>query len=90
MLNCPAKQDGSEVVPVINQLIDSVPFDAVAYTLDWHPENHCSFIENINLRRLSANSPVIFFFVMYKFFQILPKILIIFVYLLEKRQHKSL
>lgn len=44
---------------MINQLIDSVPFDVVAYTLDWHPEDHCSFIENVHKRGLSANSPVL-------------------------------
>ena len=56
--NCPAKQDGAEVVPVINQLLKNVPFDVIVYTLDWHPENHCSFIENLHLRKLSAKSPV--------------------------------
>lgn len=56
--NCPAKQDGAEVVPVINNLIESVPFDAVAYTLDWHPEEHCSFFENVHMRKLSDKSPV--------------------------------
>lgn len=58
--NCPAKQDGAEVVPVINELIDTVPFDAVAYTLDWHPQDHCSFIDNVNMRKLSDKSPVSF------------------------------
>jgi nicotinamidase-related amidase len=41
LLRCEAKQDGVEVVPVINQLIDSVPFNVIAYTLDWHPADHC-------------------------------------------------
>ena len=58
--NCPAKQDGGEVVPVINHLIDTIPFDVIVYTQDWHPQNHCSFIENVHLRKLSENSPVIF------------------------------
>lgn len=57
LINCPAKQDGAEVVPVINELIDTVPFDAVAYTLDWHPQDHCSFIDNVNMRKLSDKSP---------------------------------
>lgn len=56
--NCPAKHDGSEVVPIINSLISSVPFDTIAYTLDWHPEDHCSFFENVNLRKISEKSPV--------------------------------
>jgi nicotinamidase-related amidase len=56
---CPAKQEGSEVVPIINNLIQTIPFDLIAYSLDWHPANHCSFIENVNLRKLSKYSPVI-------------------------------
>jgi len=37
---------GDEVVPVINELIEKNNFDLIVATLDWHPENHCSFIEN--------------------------------------------
>ena len=55
--NCPAKHNASEVVPCINHLIDTVPFDVIVYTLDWHPADHCSFIENVHLRKLSENSP---------------------------------
>jgi nicotinamidase-related amidase len=55
---CAAKQDGAEVVPVINNLLDSVPFDSVVYTLDWHPEDHCSFVENVHKRKISSNSSV--------------------------------
>ena len=58
LLNCPAKHDASEVVPCINHLIDTVPFDVISYTLDWHPANHCSFIENLPSRKLSKNSEV--------------------------------
>ena len=58
LLNCPAKHDASEVVPCINNLIETVPFDVVAYTLDWHPANHCSFIENVSTRKISKNSLV--------------------------------
>ncbi|PWN07520.1 bifunctional nicotinamidase/pyrazinamidase [Rhodohalobacter mucosus] len=36
-----AVPDGDEVVPVINQLIDT--FDIVIQTQDWHPEGHHSF-----------------------------------------------
>ena len=56
--NCPAKQDGGEVVPVINHLIDTIPFDVIVYTQDWHPKDHCSFIENVHLRKLNKFSPV--------------------------------
>ena len=58
LINCPAKQDAREVVPCINHLLDTVPFSAIAYTLDWHPENHCSFIENVTKRKLSKHSRV--------------------------------
>ncbi|CAF1077151.1 unnamed protein product [Adineta steineri] len=44
--NSPARQDGAEVIPIINKLIKTVPFDVVAYSLDWHPKNHISFINN--------------------------------------------
>lgn len=55
---CPAKQNGEEVIPVINYLLETVPFDTIVYSLDWHPKDHCSFIENLNLRKLDKNSPV--------------------------------
>jgi len=37
---------GDEVVPVINELIEKDDFDLIVATLDWYPENHCSFVEN--------------------------------------------
>lgn len=54
----PSGQDGYEVIPFINDLIRTVPFDAIVYTYDWHPADHCSFIENIGQRKLALNSPV--------------------------------
>lgn len=57
---CPAKQDGANVVPAINRLLDEVKFDAIAYTQDWHPSNHISFIENLAMRKISDRSRVIF------------------------------
>jgi nicotinamidase-related amidase len=56
--NCEAKQEGGEVLPFINELIDTVPFNVITYTLDWHPADHCSFIENVKIRKLSKKSPV--------------------------------
>lgn len=54
--NCPAKQNGAEVVPVINELINSNFFDVVAYSSDWHPTDHISFFDNLHLRsHLLAN-----------------------------------
>jgi nicotinamidase-related amidase len=46
-----AGQDGAEVIPIINYLIRTIPFDAIVYTHDWHPRNHISFFENLESRR---------------------------------------
>lgn len=51
MSNSPAHQDGAEVVPIINRLIQTISFDVIVYTLDWHPRNHISFYENLESRR---------------------------------------
>merc|ERR1711981_536187 len=56
--NCPAKQDGEEVVAPINKLIETCPFDLICYSLDWHPADHVSFVENINMRKLDPSSPI--------------------------------
>ncbi|RWS22813.1 pyrazinamidase/nicotinamidase-like protein [Leptotrombidium deliense] len=51
--NTPAHQDGADVVPVINSLIETgVPFTTIVYTQDWHPDNHISFVENVKLRKV--------------------------------------
>jgi nicotinamidase-related amidase len=47
-----------KVVEPINRLLDSVEFDCVYYTLDWHPENHISFVENVANRKLHSTSSV--------------------------------
>ena len=56
--DCPAEEEGADVVPVINQLIESCDFDIVVYSLDWHPKNHISFIENVSCRKLHHSSKV--------------------------------
>ncbi|CAG9793192.1 unnamed protein product [Diatraea saccharalis] len=56
---CNAQQDGSEVVEPINRLLETVPFDAVFYSLDWHPPDHVSFIDNVHMRELHPSSPVV-------------------------------
>ncbi|XP_077983755.1 uncharacterized protein LOC144438550 [Glandiceps talaboti] len=56
--NCPAGQDGGEVIPLINKLIEEIDFDVIAYTRDWHPANHISFFENLKLRELAPSSPI--------------------------------
>ena len=42
----------------INKLVDSVPFDVYCYSLDWHPTDHLSFVDNISNRKLDVTSPV--------------------------------
>lgn len=37
--------------------MDRNNFELVVYTLDWHPSDHISFIENVNKRRLHCSSP---------------------------------
>lgn len=56
--NCSAQHNGIEVIEPINRLLDTVQFDAVFYSLDWHPPDHVSFIDNIHLRPLHPSSPV--------------------------------
>ncbi|XP_050439318.1 nicotinamidase [Adelges cooleyi] len=56
--NCSAQQNGLEVIEPINQLLDTVNFDSVFYSYDWHPTDHISFIENLSLRKLDSSSPV--------------------------------
>lgn len=51
LINGPAKQDGAEVVPVINNLLDECNFNVVVYTQDWHPIDHIGFHDNLHLRK---------------------------------------
>ncbi|XP_037087111.1 uncharacterized protein LOC119107683 isoform X2 [Pollicipes pollicipes] len=57
--NCPAGQKGDEVIPVINLLLETVKFDVVAYSLDWHPSDHISFITNVANFPMHSSSTVI-------------------------------
>lgn len=56
--NCSAQQNGLEVIEPINHLLKTVKFDAVFYSLDWHPNDHVSFIDNITQREIHASSAV--------------------------------
>ena len=38
---------GAEIVPVINRLRETMDFDVVAISQDWHPQEHCSFHESV-------------------------------------------
>ncbi|XP_077274621.1 nicotinamide amidase isoform X2 [Temnothorax americanus] len=55
---CAAQHDGSEVIDPINRLLETVPFDAVFYSLDWHPVDHVSFIDNLHLREVDISSNI--------------------------------
>lgn len=44
--NCPSKHDGSEVVTPINKVVTLPFWDIVAYSKDWHPPDHISFVTN--------------------------------------------
>ncbi|XP_076302184.1 nicotinamidase-like [Lasioglossum baleicum] len=55
---CAAQHDGSEVIEPINRLLETVQFDAVFYSLDWHPMNHVSFIDNLHLREVDPSSGI--------------------------------
>uniref|UniRef100_A0A1A9WPT5 nicotinamidase n=1 Tax=Glossina brevipalpis TaxID=37001 RepID=A0A1A9WPT5_9MUSC len=54
--NCSAQQKGHEILEPINNLLDTVDFDAVFYSLDWHPSDHVSFIDNVKMRPLDETS----------------------------------
>ncbi|XP_070552535.1 uncharacterized protein [Ptychodera flava] len=56
--NSPACQEGSEVLPVINKLLEEELFDVVVYTKDWHPADHISFFENVKERNIHPSSPI--------------------------------
>eukprot|EP00794_Sanderia_malayensis_P003912 gene3912-4454_t len=56
--DCPAKQDGEEIIAVINQLKKEVKFDLVVYSLDWHPKDHCSFLSNVNKYPIHKTSEI--------------------------------
>ena len=47
-----------QVVQPINKLIETTPFDIICYSLDWHPQNHISFVENVAMRQLDPSSMV--------------------------------
>lgn len=55
---CAAQHDGSEVIEPINRLLETVNFDAVFYSLDWHPVDHVSFIDNLHLREVDPSSGI--------------------------------
>ena len=47
-----------EVIAPINTMVDRAPFTQLWYSLDWHPPDHISFIENISLNPLHSDNKV--------------------------------
>lgn len=43
--------DGEKIIPIINEIRDA--FDIVVVSLDWHPHDHCSFVESANDGKVS-------------------------------------
>lgn len=56
--SCGSNQDGVDVIGPINRLVKFGQFDKIIYSLDWHPENHVGFYENLHLRELHSDSKV--------------------------------
>lgn len=55
---CGCGHDGADVVAPINHLIKKGSWHKIVYSLDWHPENHISFYENLHLRELHLESKI--------------------------------
>jgi hypothetical protein len=47
-----------QVVEPINRLLQTVEFHTIFYSLDWHPSDHVSFIDNLPQRKVHSSSPV--------------------------------
>lgn len=48
----------SQIIQPINRILHSIDFSKVIYSLDWHPTDHISFIDNVKMRPLHESSPV--------------------------------
>lgn len=59
LINGPARQDGADVIPVVNSLIEAFQAHSatIVYTLDWHPQDHVSFHANLHLRKHTLKEP---------------------------------
>lgn len=56
--NLAENRDPESIVPVINGLVENLPWELVVYSQDWHPADHISFFENKNQHRFHASSKV--------------------------------
>lgn len=54
----PMKENPKNAIKAINNLLETVDFDAIVYTLDWHPKNHISFLENVQLHPIHHSSRI--------------------------------
>lgn len=52
-----AKHNPLHCLQPINRLIDDAPLDKIVYSMDWHPQDHVSFVTNVHMYRLDATSP---------------------------------
>ncbi|XP_078481961.1 nicotinamidase-like [Ciona intestinalis] len=55
---CPAHENGEEIVEVINSLLENSEWDFIAYTQDWHPSDHISFVTNAKKFKQHVDSTV--------------------------------
>lgn len=58
--DCGHGEDGVDVVEPINRLVKEDCWKKVVYSLDWHPETHIGFYENLHLREVHPDSNVRF------------------------------
>lgn len=56
--NLAENRDPEGIVPIINDLVENVPWKLVVYSQDWHPHDHISFFENKDCRPFHASSKV--------------------------------
>lgn len=56
--NLDENRDPAGIVPIINDLVENVPWKLIVYSQDWHPQDHISFFENKDRRPFHASSKV--------------------------------
>jgi len=56
---CEDGQEAEEIIEPINQLLKLGHWHKVIYSLDWHPQEHISFFENLAMRQLHPESKVL-------------------------------
>lgn len=56
--SCPSGHEALDVIPVVNKLRAHEYWRKVVWTLDSHPEDHCSFITNASKHPFHEKSPI--------------------------------